>query len=375
MKFRIFSVLFILLTTCITTHSPSSEMQVTPGASATTSSYETIDEKNAGQLTLLYQWDVEDVFSFNPNTTLWFSDSHQFIVPISAVTTAGFRIQSFEVDKITPTWFIKTDDREITIDDADQVITYLAGLHIYNKQGLEIKIPEANDYCSETVASQIVAIPKTKLVITGHQHYGDITNSYGMSRLLIWNKDANSCTELLKEFVGRLSSLSISYDGRYISYSVITSRIDSNNELVAEATTYVYNMNLGKETCHLVGLNAQFNRQNQLAVIDSPEQRMISLISPDDCMTQLKFRDEIGVSAVTFNPSGDLLAGESSEGILDIWNIKTGEKLYEIDLHTSIINSPFIGFSPDGRFLVTTKDAAPSSAEKDKVMLWGIPEN
>lgn len=336
-------------------------------------SYKVIDQSNVSQLILLHEWAVEHI-SY-PANTLWFSDSRQFILPVRESTRSG--IQSYEIEGFAPGWFTPVDYSENTIDETDQVIIYLAGLHIFSKLGEEIKIPEAKNYCGETIASQIVTIPGTNFVVTGHQHYGDITSSYGTSRLLVWDKNQNSCSEFLKEFVGRVTSLSASQDGHYISYSVITSRTAADGELVADVSTYIYDVSLQKEICHVSGFDGRFNNQNLLAVYD-PKEGILSLVTPATCASQKKFYVGRDLSAFAFNPGGDLFAGIldlggiSSVNMLEVWSSNMGEKLHEIIIqgHASL---PLINFSPDGRFLITTKDKT-SPTEKSKVMLWGIPQ-
>jgi WD40 repeat protein len=273
------------------------------------------------------------------------------------------------------TWFVLTDSSEATIVSNDQVITYLAGLLFLNKEGDEIQTiiaDEKNTNCNEGSASHMTDIPGTDLIVTGHWHYGDITASYGSSRLLVWEKKLKSCKELLKEFTGGLSSLSASYDGGYISYSVITSTVDTvSGELIAGSTTHIYGLNEKKEICHLVGYESEFNRKNQLAVYDI-KKGVVNLVTPSDCTTQMSFVVGSELRVIEFHPSGDILAGSSGKTV-EFWDVNSGEKIEEVNINDSEINLPYLGFSSDGRFLVVTKDK--SSSTESQVMLWGIPGN
>jgi len=327
-----------------------------------------IDKNNVSRLILLRQWELENVFG--GGTTFWFSSSDQFVMPASKGSVNG--IQSFDVDDPTPTWFVQTNSLEATVDDNNHVITYWQGLHFFDKKGVEIQTIKTNDNCEENVASHLVAVPRTDLVVTGHQDsisdFGLNYNVDDVSSLLIWNKDTGSCSELQKGFAGRLSSLSASYDGRYLSYGF---GLKDPSNGAWRATVKIYDLNLQREICSLAGLNVQFNRLNQLAVYD-PEGRTISMITPMDCETKIKFKVEIVPSTFSFHPNGDLLAG-AAESIVDIWDIKTSQKVHEIDLETSLANLPLIAFSPDGRFLVITK-LKNSPSEMDTITLWGVPE-
>lgn len=91
-----------------------------------------------------------------------------------------------------------------------------------------------------------------------------------------------------------------------------------------------------------------------------------------DCTVETSFNigSEI-LNAFVISPDGKILAGITDHAIL-FWDIQSGKKLREIDPEGYVLS--IVGFSPDGRFLVTAK-RADSLIEKDKVMLWGLPEN
>ena len=318
-----------------------------------------IDPKNLAQLSILKQWDVEGV-SYYESNNFWFSDSKQFVV----INSDG--LQSLKVDDLTPTWFIKSFTLDFTINENDQVLFNLRGLNIFDRQGAELQTIHAKSLCdvTERAANFIVAIPGTNLVVTGIQdHYDENNVGYDKARLLIWDVSKNSCSELIK-FDGFLSSLSASDDGRHIGYNVV---IKTTGE--KKFITRIYDLTLRKEKCELnVGFAVCFSSQNWLAVYDSKE-GMVSLVTLDDCAYKLKFSvgSEI-VYGFAISPGGELLAGVTDHAIR-FWDVQTGEKLRELDPGK---NQSVIGFSPDGRFLVTVQKGA-SSADKDIVMLWGVP--
>ena len=319
-----------------------------------------ISKKNLNQLALLHQWDVEGVY-FYRSANFWFSDSNQFVV----LNADG--IQSFKVDDLTPAWFLKSFTLDFTINENDQVLINLRGLHIFDRQGVELQTIRPRYFCdvTERAAMFIVAIPGTNLVVTGVQDsYVDYDVSYSKARVLLWDTSKNSCSELIK-FNGYFASLSASDDGRYISYVTVIETADTKKSI-----TRIYDLNLRKEKCELTdGYNyiVRFTRQNLLAVYDS-EKGTISLVTPDDCTIKTKFSVGTEVDVFAINPSGELLAG-ITDHVIGFWDIQTGKKLREID---SKGNKWVIGFSPNGQFLVTAKKGA-SLGDKDIVMLWGIP--
>lgn len=323
-----------------------------------------IDKKNLDQLALLHQWEIENVYSYS-SANFWFSDSNQFVL----LNSDG--VQSFKVDNLTRPWFLKSKTLDFTINEHDQIIINQTGLQIFDKQGVETRIIRTNQFCDvdEPASSFIVAIPQTGLVVTGQQDsYNDNDPIYDKARLLIWDISKDSCSDLITQFDGVLTSLSASFDGRYISYNVLIKSYPNPRKY----TTYIYDLNLRKEKCNLIGgYNARFTSRGQLAIYDTRE-GTISLVSPTDCMTKLKFN--VGtetIFAFAISPNGELLAAVTNHAI-HFWDIQTGQKLREIGPEKYMIW--VISFSPDGRFLVTAK-RADSLIEKDKVMLWEIPEN
>jgi len=336
------------------------------------SSIKIIDKQTLNQLALLHSWDVDGAYSYR-SSNFWFSDSNQFIIPVSGKYPMD-GMQSIRVDNLMPLWFLKSLNSDFTINEDNQILINLGGLQVFDRQGIEIQTIHTNHFCDidEPISSYIVAISGTNLVVTGQQdsysNFGLNGAAYDKARLLIWDISKNSCSELIKRFDGFLSSLSVSDDGRYISYIVVIKTTDALKSIV-----HIYDLNLRKEKCELAdGYNytARFTRQNQLAVYDSRE-GTISIVTVADCAIKMKF--SIGteiVKAFAISPSGEMFAGITDD-VLRFWDVQTGEKLREI---SSKGNLSLVGFSPDGHFLVTAKGAA-LLTEKDEVILWGIPEN
>jgi hypothetical protein len=307
-----------------------------------------IGPKNLDQLSILKQWNVEGVSSYD-STNFWFSDSNQFVVRNSD------GLQSLKVDDLTPAWFIKSFALDFTINENDQVIFNLEGLNIFDRQGVELQKIHARSLCNVTErAANFIGV---------QDHYDDYNFGYDKARLLIWDVSKNSCSELIK-LNGFLSSLSASEDGRYISYNFVVKTTDVNKFI-----TRIYDLTRRKEKCELAGgFASRFSLPNQFAVYDSSE-RMVSLVTLDDCVVKTKYNagNEI-VHAFAISPSGELLVGVIDHAIR-FWDIQTGEKLLDIKLDRDVLS--IIGFSPDGHFLVAAKRASDLA---DKVMLWGILE-
>ena len=67
------------------------------------------------------------------------------------------------------------------------------------------------------------------------------------------------------------------------------------------------------------------------------------------------------VTAVAFSPNDELLLSGSSNGLLKLWERKSGSELRQLQGHRDRISS--IAFSPDGRTVATT-------SEDGTVRLW-----
>lgn len=350
--------------TVSTTSQPTITIQpsLTPAPTATpTPSYKVIQETTVSNLEKIYQWDVNKLTSFT-GASFWFSDSNQFILPIHKETSSG--IQSFDTDDFAETWSVNFDyPWSVTVYD-DEIISYLHGLHIFNGHGQEIRTISTQDNCGKSLADFIAVIPNSDFIITGHQDtYSDTGLNYTVddkASLVRWNKSNNSCSILLPEIKGRLFSLSASPDGRYIGYSFGV-RAETG---YWKKYTNIYHLDSERNSCQVDGFISLFSSQNQLVVYDL-DNDLISFVTPSDCKQQAKFNINIKISALSFVPNSNLLAGVS-ETTLNIWNVESGEVVKEIDLRAFHMNSPIIGFSPDGRYLVL--------AENKKIMIWGILE-
>lgn len=67
------------------------------------------------------------------------------------------------------------------------------------------------------------------------------------------------------------------------------------------------------------------------------------------------------VDAVAFSPDGSMLAGESENNVICIWNVNTGEKLRELKGHNDKVLA--LTFSKDGKFLYTT-------GKDSRIIIW-----
>jgi WD40 repeat protein len=331
--------------------------------------FNVIDTDNASQLELVREWQINNsIFSSLHSDSYWFSDSDQFTVNIDA------GIQSIEIGKLTPGWLIEQSGYSTyTIDQNDQIIMYDAGLHFFDRDGNELEKSEATDFCDEFDANFINTIPGTDLVITGHQDtYSEgglnNTNSDDTFTLLLWNKTENTCRAIKRGARGFLHSISVSPDGRYISYGYGIR--DLATWLQKEPTVKVYDMNAQEDKCSFPGLFAAFNRVDQLAIAN-PYDSTITLASPENCTTRLKFDDPIGTWKLLFDPAGDILAS-SSDTKLILYETDTGDKVKEFDFIPSTVSIELFGLSPDGRFLLTSSDSDLACCV-NTIMLWGIP--
>jgi Tol biopolymer transport system component len=69
------------------------------------------------------------------------------------------------------------------------------------------------------------------------------------------------------------------------------------------------------------------------------------------------------VNALTFSPDGESLASAGAEGLISIWNARTGRLSRTINWHRGSVNC--LVFSPDGRYLA-------SGDARGNVILWNV---
>ncbi len=73
----------------------------------------------------------------------------------------------------------------------------------------------------------------------------------------------------------------------------------------------------------------------------------------------------IRVKGITFNRDGSLLATVGEDGVIKLWDAKTGEELWALQEDRPVWLTSVV-FSPDGRLLVT------GGTEGAKTQIWGI---
>lgn len=334
-------------------------------------SLEEIDFNNLGDLTLLSTIEVDKLFpgvSQRASMNLWFSDSSQFIISTQQDDDYGIQrisIGDFQLHEFQPTDTLNT----IVISD-DRVVTYLAGVQILNEPDYEIELSSYEDYCEEGSVSQIVVLPDNK-VITGHQHYGDITDSYGISRLLVWDQNKNYCKVLLEAFEGRISSLSVSKDGQHISYGVLSSEFDEENEFYTVKTaTKVFDLLTNRELCSFDGLDSLFLENNKLLVYN-PRDKYFSINDITTCIQESKFETKGVLTGFNVDKNCSMLTTVSKD-YLRIYDIEEGKLLFTKELSAISVNIAIVNFSPDTRFLLIGLPRY-SSVEKDQIMILGVP--
>jgi WD40 repeat protein len=64
--------------------------------------------------------------------------------------------------------------------------------------------------------------------------------------------------------------------------------------------------------------------------------------------------DEVGVSAIALSPNGSAVASGSSDGVLRLWDVKTGKVIVKWTGHTRVVNS--LCWSPYGKRVLSGSD-------------------
>lgn len=98
-----------------------------------------------------------------------------------------------------------------------------------------------------------------------------------------------------------------------------------------------------------------------------PTPEVITLENLDrlELIKTIKIRQDTNVSCLTISPFSDYLATGDSDGIVNIYNLASGEVVQTLDGHTGLISG--ISFSPDGTLIAT-------SSYDGTVRLW-LTEN
>ncbi len=342
--------------------------------------YEVITKDNISRLALLHEWNVDGVRSslWQVDRRLWFDDSSLFFINVENYGNIG--IQTYKITDFSVGWFAFTDYSNVTLGEDNHILAYQWGITIIDEQGKVMRQIYEDNICSEYSASQMIAVPNSNLVITGHQEDKEFTEGYGTSRIRIWDIDKNTCNELL-EFPGLIESMDVDGNGHYLSYSVIRSAYDSAKEdYKIWIETIIYDLHLDDEVCSMEDVgDVLFTRQNQLMVFQRSDYTYL-ILDPDNCSIinqvslDIDTYQNIRIPNFTISPDGKLLV-VTAAGKIQFIDINNGELIHEVAVNL-IGDKPIqiVDFSPDGRFLVGARDKYHEDM-KGHIMLFGVVEN
>lgn len=109
-------ICLIILTSCVPTQRA---VDTTPALR------KIIDEANVGQLTVLQQWNVDNIVNTSRSGSLWFSDSEQFII---SNFSKDYSIHFFRVGSPLLRQSLIVDNPNFSIDQLDRIIENSGGL-------------------------------------------------------------------------------------------------------------------------------------------------------------------------------------------------------------------------------------------------------
>lgn len=98
-------------------------------------------------------------------------------------------------------------------------------------------------------------------------------------------------------------------------------------------------------------------------LIDSPKPINLSSSAPSVIKEFTVNDGKDVIYGVTLSPDGKILAGASSERIIELWDLPTNKKLQTLKGHTGRVYD--VNFSPDGKRLV-------SASDDRKVIIWDV---
>ncbi len=114
-----------------------------------------------------------------------------------------------------------------------------------------------------------------------------------------------------------------------------------------------------------VGASVAFSANDELIAV--PQQKVVQVYNRNDHATKTLVGHEHRVTSVCFFPNGSEIAARAEDGVVRIWDLRTGQEL--IHLRT-ITDSPTpLYISNDGRCMIAASGAEPT------VDVWSIPQS
>jgi WD40 repeat protein len=276
-------------------------------------------------------------------------------------------IQLFDLNDFSNEESVTADFGPFAVNSNGDIFTYYDALKKMNSQGNE-QSSIVDKKCPDIFAFELVSVPNTNLVVSGHPIGREPDDFDAYSYLRIWDVKNGKCVDTIDMGWGWLGIITSSPDGRYLGYSAIKNK-NKKDAYMREGLTWLYDLKSRKVQCIFSGYHPEFATDGGYFVFDNITNTVIQY-SIDSCKPKSELSVDTFFYDFAINNYANLLVGGGDS--VELWDMESGKKIKTLDQDKGI-GPTIVGFSPDGRFLVTTSNSA-SIDQKDKIYLWGVLE-
>lgn len=170
----------------------------------------------------------------------------------------------------------------------------------------------------------------------------------------VWDAESFELIHKLDQLKDYAVRIDVSPDGRYLACGGQTKQLNNTTEtqiVIWDLETGEVHKTISGNRGAITGLDFSPDSQHLLAAASGGTMHIWS-IDPNDDAPQLTLA--VSATRLTYHPDGDRFASAHVDGKVRIWDVKTGERIGELEGARTTLTS--LAYSPDGKRMIVCGD-------------------